>query len=169
MRNEHSNPCSAHCSDGTLIDKGNGQKGMLGTRIIHVLCPRWKSSFATMVRGTKLEGGDEHFSPNRHGFLCGRRREGAMPAQRCMGWRLTSMGKSHLNSLTDMSNAFSCTSKGILELANEHMFKGDFWMAQRLRSGVVFLQLHDEEFTFMVKHGLFMGTSYFSCFFNKTI
>ena len=36
-------PCSAHYSNGTLIDKRNGQKGILGTRIIHVLCPWWKS------------------------------------------------------------------------------------------------------------------------------
>ena len=93
----------------TLNDKRNGQKGMLDTRIIHVLCPWWKSLFAAMVRETVSEGGDEHFSPIWHGFLRGRRREGAMLAQRCMGWRLTSLGKSHLNSLTDMSNAFSCT------------------------------------------------------------
>ena len=31
-------PCREHYSNGTLIDKRNGQKGMLGTRIIHVLC-----------------------------------------------------------------------------------------------------------------------------------
>ena len=31
--------CRAHYSNATLIDKRNGQKGMLGTRIIHVLCP----------------------------------------------------------------------------------------------------------------------------------
>ena len=36
-------PCSAHSSKGTMIDKRNGQKGMLGTRIIHILCPLWKS------------------------------------------------------------------------------------------------------------------------------
>ena len=34
------------------------------------------------------------------------------------------------------------------------MLKGDFWMAQRLRNRVVFLQGHDGEFTFMVKRGL---------------
>ena len=34
-----------------------------------------------------------------------------MIAQRCMGWHLTSLGTSHLNSLTDMSNAFSCTKR----------------------------------------------------------
>ena len=72
--------------NGTLIDKRNGQKGMLGTRIIHVLCLWWKSHFAAMVRETISEGGDEHFSPSWHGFLRGRRREGAMLAQRCMGW-----------------------------------------------------------------------------------
>ena len=96
-----------------------------------------------------------------------------MLAQRCMGWRLTSLGKSHLNSLPDMSNAFSCTKKRrTIEEANEQIFKGDFWMAQRLRNGVVFLQGHDGEFTFMVKHGLLMGTSeaprIFSKSFDKT-
>ena len=95
-----------------------------------------------------------------------------MLAQRCMGWHLTSLGKSHLNSLTDMSNAFSCTKRETIEEANEKMFKGDFWMAQRLRNGVVFLQGLDGEFTFMVKHGLPMGTSeaprIFSWSFDKT-
>ena len=47
---EHSTPCSAHHSNGTLIDRRNGQKGMLGTRIIHVLYPLWQSLFAAMVR-----------------------------------------------------------------------------------------------------------------------
>ena len=89
-----------------------------------------------------------------------------------MGWHLTSLGKSHLNSLTDMSNAFSCTKREMIEEANENMFKGDFWMAQRLRNEVVLLQGHDGEFTFMVKHGLLMGTSeaprIFSWSFDKT-
>ena len=44
-----------------MIDNRNGQKGMLGTRIIHVLSPLWKSLFAAMVRETVSEGGDEHF------------------------------------------------------------------------------------------------------------
>ena len=86
-------PCSAHYCNGTLIDKRNGQKGMLGTRIIHVLCPWWKSLIAAMVREVVLEGGDEHLSPYWHGFLCGRRREGAMLAHRCMGWHITSLGE----------------------------------------------------------------------------
>ena len=165
-------PCSAHCSNGTLIDKRNGQKGMLGTRIIHVLCPRWKSVFAAMMRETVSEGGDEHFSPNWHHLLGGRRREGAMLAQRCMGRHLTSIGTSHLNSLTDMSNAFSCTKRETMEEANEQMFKGALWMAQRLRNGVVFLHGHDGEFTIMVKHGLLMETPeaprIFSWAFDKT-
>ena len=36
-----------------------------------------------------------------------------------------------------------------MEEANEQVFKGDLWMARRLRNGVVFLQGHDGEFTFM--------------------
>ena len=59
-----------------------------------------------------------------------------------------------------------------MEEANEQMFKGDLWISQRLRNGVVFLQGHDGEFTFMVKHGLPMGTSeaprIFSGAFDKT-
>ena len=68
-----------------------------------------------------------------------------MLAQRCMGWHLMSLEKSHLNSLTDMSNAFSCTKRETIEEATEQMFKGDFWMAQRQRNGVVFLQGHGVE------------------------
>ena len=69
-------PCIAHHSNGNLVYKRDGQKGMLGTRIIDVLCPLWKSRFAAMVRETVSEGGDEHFSPNWHGFS--RREERSM-------------------------------------------------------------------------------------------
>ena len=55
-------PCSAHHSNGTLIDKRNGQKGMMGTRIIHVLRLWWKGFLAAMVRETISEGGDGLFS-----------------------------------------------------------------------------------------------------------
>ena len=82
-----------------------------------------------------------------------------MLAQRCTGWHLTSLGKSHLNSLTDMSNAFSCTKRETMEEANEQMFKGDLWMAQRLRNGVFFCRDTTENSTFMVKHGSLMETS----------
>ena len=133
----------------------NGLKGMMDTRTIHVLCPWWKGLFAAMVRETVAEGGDEHFSPNWHGFLRGRRRERELCSHKD-AWDGICLGKFHLNSLTDMSNAFSCTKR---DKANEQMFKGDLWMAQRLRNSVVFLQGHDGEFTFMVKHGFLMGTS----------
>ena len=59
-----------------------------------------------------------------------------------------------------------------MEVANEQSLKGDFWMAQRLRNGVVSLQRHDGEFTFTAKHGLLMGTSeapsIFSWSFERT-
>ena len=61
-----------------------------------------------------------------------------MLAQRCMGWHLTSLGKSHLNSLSDMGNIFSCTKRETMEEANEQLFKESLWMAQRLRNGVSF-------------------------------
>ena len=41
-------------------------------------------------------------------------------------------------------------------------------MAQRLRNGVVFLQGHDGEFTFLVKNGLLMETHILSWSFEKT-
>ena len=59
-----------------------------------------------------------------------------------------------------------------MEVAKEQMFKRDLWMAQRLRNGVFVCRGHDGEFTFMVKHGLLMGTSaaprIFSWGFDKT-
>ena len=57
-------PCSAHNLNGTRIDKRNGRKGMLGTRIIHVTCPWWKSLFAAMVRemNTSLQTGTASFA-----------------------------------------------------------------------------------------------------------
>ena len=85
--------------------------------------------------------------------------EGGMLAQRWMGWPLSAMEQSHLNSLTDMSNAFSCTQRKMTEAANEQLFKGDLRTAQRSRHGVVFLQGRDGEFTFMVKHGLLVEIS----------
>ena len=64
----------------TLIDKRNGQKGMLGTRIIHVLCPLWKSLFAAMLRETvsKVAEGRAFLAKMVRVPLQGRRREGAM-------------------------------------------------------------------------------------------
>ena len=56
---------SAQYSNGTMVDKRNGPKGMLGTRIIHVLCPWWKSVFAAMVGETIFEGGGAHFSSKK--------------------------------------------------------------------------------------------------------
>ena len=56
--------------------------------------------------------------------------------------------------------------------ANGQVFKGNPWMAQRLRNGVVFLQGHDGVFTAVVKHGFLMETSeaprVFSWSFDKT-
>ena len=49
------------------------------------LLPSVEKSFRCSGEGKGLGGGDEHFSPNWHGVLRGRRREGAMLAQRCVG------------------------------------------------------------------------------------
>ena len=118
------------------------------------------------------EGGDEHFPPNWHGFFRGRRREGAMLAQRCTGWHFTCLGKSHLNSLTDMSNAFSCTKRETMEEPTNKCSRETSGWLRDCEMEVVFLQGHDGEFTFMVKHGLLMGTSeaprIFSWGFDKT-
>ena len=46
-----------------------------------------------------------------------------------------------------------------MEEANEQIFKGDLWVAQRLRNVVGFSPGTGGEFTFMVKHGLLMSTS----------
>ena len=128
-------PCSAHNSNGTLNDKRDGQKGMLGTRIIHVLCSWWNSVFAAMVRETVSEGGDDTSLQTGTAFSADDGERVQCSRSDAWGWHLTSLGKSHLNLLTDMSNAFSCTKRETMEEANEQC---DFWMAQRLRNGVFF-------------------------------
>ena len=42
-------PCSVHFPNGTLLDKCNEQNGILGSRIIRVLCPWLKSLFVAVV------------------------------------------------------------------------------------------------------------------------
>ena len=92
-----------------------------------------------------------------------------MLAQRCMGWHFTSLGKSRLGSLTDMSNAFSC--KRWRRQTNKCSRESSGWHRD-CETECFFLQGHDGEFTFMVKHGLLMGTSeaprIFSWAFDKT-
>ena len=59
-------------------------------------------------------------------------------AQRCLEWHLTLLGKCQLNSLADMSDALSCTKEKRWKRPANKMFERDFWVAQRLRNGVVF-------------------------------
>ena len=42
-----------------------------------------------------------------------------MLTERCMGWHRTTMGKSYLNAVTDMSNTSSCTKREMMKEANE--------------------------------------------------
>ena len=90
-----------------------------------------------------------------------------MLAQRCMGWHLTSLGKSHMNSLTDMSNALSCTKR---EIRRRQTSKCSSETSGWPR--VVILHGHDGEITFMVKQLLLMEKSeaprIFSWAFDKT-
>ena len=55
----------------------NGQKAMLGTRIMYVLCLWWKSLFAAMVREMVPDGGDENYLQTGHGFLRGQMERGS--------------------------------------------------------------------------------------------
>ena len=64
---------------------------MLGTRIIHVLCPWWKSVFAATVRETVSEGGDAGTASSADEG----EREQCSHSDPCMGWHLTGSTDSY--------------------------------------------------------------------------
>ena len=82
------------------------------------------------------------------------------------------MGKCHLNLFTDVSNESSCTKREMIEEANEQMFVGISGWHRDYETQWSFLQGHDREFNFVVKHELLMGTSeaprFFTWSFDKT-
>ena len=93
---------------GCLLDKRNNKEKMESTRLIHVLCAFWCYWYAALMwQGIAKKQFDDDVPPFHHGVLRGRRREGAMAAQRAMGQRLRRAQVSHLNELDDLSNAFA--------------------------------------------------------------
>ena len=63
-------------------------------------------------------GVDNGAPASQHGYWAGRRREGAMLAQRAVTWRLRQLGIPHLDDLADLTNAFMCPPTEWLEKAS---------------------------------------------------
>ena len=86
-----------------LLDKLNGMGGMLGFRLVHIVCTFWKFFFSGPPRKNRTaKDFDNKFGSYAHGFLRGRREE-AMGTQRTMGYRLDVAQVPHKNDLIDMT------------------------------------------------------------------
>ena len=111
-------PQSANRSMASPIPKsGAAKRGPESLRLIHVLCPFWRSwCRAALCRGPSLSWASYH-----HGFLPGRRREGAMMIMRISQWRSKQMGFEAVSCFHDLVNAFGCTEQNSLL----EMIKGD--------------------------------------------
>ena len=116
-------PYLAHLSRGVTLDKGNKKSGVTALRLIHMFCTWWKAFFGAALRRS-LRDQPVSWNDAFHGYITGRRREGAMITQRVVSWRLRQEGFQHLTDFEDMSNAFACTrancrAEVLEELINE--------------------------------------------------
>ena len=95
-------PLIWHRSQGTAIPKYNGNNGVQGSRLVHVLDPIGKAFFAKKHQQTTLTDNDTGFAPNR-------RREFAILCQNCTNFKLTRAKRNFINNNHDCTNAFCCT------------------------------------------------------------
>ena len=113
---------------GTSVDRGdtgqgNRKSGAKELRLIHMFCMWWKAFFSAILR-RNLRNSSFNWNDAFHGYITGRRREGAMITQRAVSMRLRKECIQQLTDFKDMSNAFTCTSAEIRaevleELINE--------------------------------------------------
>ena len=117
-------PVKANFSPGAFLDNANGKQGMEGQRMIHVLCPFWKSFFSGLLsEGLRARGGDSSFPPTSHGFISERRREEAMLTQRVVAYKLDEPGEEYLTELMDMGNTFTSAKSVQMLKANDDIFR----------------------------------------------
>ena len=136
---------AAPLSRGVTLDKGNRKSEVKALRLIHMFCMWWKAFFSAILR-RNLRNSSFHWNDAFHGYITGRRREGAMITQRAVSMRLRKEGIQHLTDFEDR-NAFACTSaecraEVLEELINETdrpMFfeRAQFHCAVRLGRGAL--------------------------------
>ena len=99
-------PLAWHRSRGVALVKKAGVPGPAGRRVVHLLDPIGKGFFAGMLQRKKAQRGDRRQHHWDHGFLPGRRREGAILVELLGAWKLRRLGVSSIASHKDMTNAF---------------------------------------------------------------
>lgn len=157
-------PAQAHLSQCYLIDKGGGQPGPGGIRIVHGCCPFWSSFYRHLMKVGQRQKKPQ-LPSYCFGFMKGRRKEDAMLCVRLAGWRLRHDGRDYIQSFHDMRNAFGSTRQDLLkENISELIDEPDqrFMMA-RFTNFVCKMDVDDEEGSdplyFMPRSGSAMGTA----------
>ena len=112
IRQADMTPVDAHRCIAAPIDKRNGKIKIPGSRIIYNFCPFWGAFYrAGLSRGEKFHS--VNWPSYDHGFLVGRRREGAMLTQRVMSERMRFLRMQCIDSSHDLANAFGSTPRRI--------------------------------------------------------
>jgi hypothetical protein len=146
VRRAGTTPLIAHKSRVFEIDKRNDKQGVDAVRVLHLLCILWSNYHGQLLdKGLKeYDGrckaeGNEIWKSYQHGYLPGRRREGAMAVQRVMSERLARLGIDCINDLEDMTNAFACTrNESRVQTINELVRADDrLLFVQRVTNSVV--------------------------------
>ena len=100
----------------------------------------WKAFFSAVLR-RNLRDQPFHWNDSFHGYIAGRRREGAMITQRAVSVRLKKEGIQHMTDFEDIRDAFACTSANcraevLEELINETDRPMFFWKGPQLHSAL---------------------------------
>ena len=153
-------PLAAHRSSPCLLRKKYGVGGGTATtRMIHLLCPFWRAFY----RNLKNRGRKWSPPPQLHGFVKGRRREGAMATQLILSARLRKLGKSHIRVFFDGTNAFASASREALtEQVDGLLLKEDRGLVgERRTNSMIYMDLQGEDRPLRVvpKCGALMGDS----------
>ena len=156
-------PHLAHLSRGVTLDKGNKKSGVKALRLIHMFCTWWKTFFGAALRRS-LRDQLVSWNDSFHGYITGRRREGAMITQRVVSWRLRQASRTDFE---DMSNAFACTRANCrAEVLEELINEADRPMFfERILNSTVLYESDEGCFFATPQCGNFMGSSEGPIFF----
>ena len=153
-------PLAAHRSSPCLLRKKYGVGGgTTSTRMIHLLCHFWRAFY----RNLKCRGRKWSPPPQLHGFVKGRRGEGAMATQMVLSARLRKLDKSHMRVFFDGTNAPASTSREVLiEQVDDLLLEEDRGlMGERRANSMIYMDLQGEDRPLRVvpKCGALMGDS----------
>ena len=151
VRRARATPMVANLSRAFFIAKPNGLAGLKGQRLLHIMCPLWRSFYGGLVHKGLKETGFTWLH-SAHAYLKGRRVEGALLSRNCVAWILRFLGKAFYADLRDMTNAFACTTperrketlEEMIAIEDQHLFD------QRASQACVRFECGDEAPFFVV-------------------